>query len=112
METIYWLYLVGLKHYLGKTINKEVCRAGWEFWENSTQLQRICGICGEYVKFKHRSIDHIIPKSVIYKTGLAGLLYDKRNFRITHRVCNTNRGSDLSELPPAVIEKLESLTER
>lgn len=99
----------GLHHYLGKAINDAIKQAGWELWEETPYKDRNCVFCGKFVKHRDRSIDHIVPESVIKELGLAGLLYDKRNFRIAHKICNRERGDNTDDLPEAVLAKLRVL---
>lgn len=70
-----------------------------------------CDICGERVARRDRSLDHIIPKSVCYELGLAGLVLDSRNFRLAHKRCNGKRGSNLSGLPEPILRRLAVLRE-
>lgn len=50
----------------------------------------ICGICGEPMKMKDTSVDHILPRSFGGNNTL-------ENVRLTHRVCNTERGARIEE---------------
>lgn len=103
------LFYVGLKHYLGKAVSDAQKEAGHDYLNRLEQHERMCAFCGKFVKYKERSIDHIIPKKLCWELGLYRFVIDRRNFRLAHKVCNARRSSDVSDLPPKVLEKLIEL---
>lgn len=103
------LFFWALRHYLGKAVNKTYRQAKREYY-TSLKGKLYCGLCGEKMSWNDkRTIDHIIPKSIIWETGLSGLYFDPRNFQASHEQCNYEKSSDVSELPKAVIAKLHEL---
>lgn len=101
------LFFGGLRHYLGISVDKEYRQAKRKYY-SSLKGKLSCGICGAKMSWKEpRSLDHIIPKSVIYETGLVGLIFDFRNFRATHPDCNVGRGNlTINDMPDKVRDKL------
>lgn len=101
------LFIRGLKHYLGICVDNAYRNAKREYY-SSLKGELYCGICGIKMSWKEpRSLDHIIPKSVIYETGLVGLIFDHRNFRATHVECNVGRGAlTINDMPDKVRDKL------
>ena len=67
----------------------------------------ICAICGGYIPRRERTVDHIIPKSVCIEIGLAGLIYDPRNFQLAHSICNKVRATDMSMLPASIVKEIQ-----
>lgn len=108
--TTYYLFYLGLRHYLGKSVNEQYQISKRYFLRTITgENCGQCGICFKTVEWGEQTIDHIIPKSIIYEYGLLNLLFDHRNFRITHQLCNTTRGDSMDELPEPIRNKLFSL---
>lgn len=102
------LFFKGLAHYLGKTVNKVYREAKREYY-TSLKGKLECGICGEKMSWKEqRTVDHIIPKNIIWEYGPAPLYFDVRNFRAAHPDCNSKRGVlTLDDLPLSIKDKLE-----
>lgn len=100
----YW----GFKHYLSQQRAKIYVEAKMSFLKESKIKH--CQDCGTYLKWKERTIDHIIPESIWMEKGYYGLWIDKRNFQVMCKPCNMKKSSDLSHLPLKVIEKLDLKT--
>lgn len=96
---------IGLRHWLCRAISIYIRQSQYEYWDEHGN-GALCTLCGRKVEFRHRSIDHIIPKSICYELGLYKLLFDPVNFRISHKLCNAKRGNDISDLPQSIIAKL------
>lgn len=98
------LLLPAFKHYCGKTRRAILIKLQHEFWDETPD--KTCWLCHKWVKFKHKSVDHVVPISICIVLDLLGLVFDKRNFRIAHLWCNSNRHHDISMLPEPIIAKL------
>ncbi len=106
-NTVYWLLYKGIYHYLGIEVSKAYRKSKKEYHRSLGNTQRICNLCGEPIKWKDMSVDHIISRSIIWETGLVGLIFDHRNFQVAHKLCNVKRGGlTLDDLPDKVRNKL------
>lgn len=105
------LFMRGLYHYLGKSVSEAYKQSRADYLRANTKWR--CSICGKRTKKTGnmgKTIDHIIPKNIIFETGLVGLLFDHRNFRLTHALCNVQRGElTIDDLPDKVRDKLFGL---
>lgn len=54
-----------------------------------------CWLCNKPIEHQAEfSLDHVIPKDLIYTYGLSSwLLFDARNLQPAHKVCNSARSS-------------------
>lgn len=99
------LFYKGIYHYLGKQKTEMYKQARAEFLRSNHRW--ICSKCGAKTKKKTKSIDHIIPKSILYELELPSLIYDPNNFRLMCTDCNFARGNDTEELPTNIRLLLE-----
>ena len=104
----YWSLYRALRVYLGEKVNEHL-QIACRYFYYSQSSPRLCSICGKHIRHGNRSVDHIIPLSVVRELELYRLMFDPRNMRIAHNYCNVNRGNDISDLPESVINKLASL---
>lgn len=106
--TTYWLIYVGMRRALGLWRSKAL-RHAYIHWLAKNGWPNICALCGEKISHKDRSIDHIIPMNICFEIERPQLIFDERNFRVTHKLCNSKRHSDVSDLPEKVVAKLLEL---
>lgn len=78
-------------------------------YKRAVKYPLFCCFCGEKIKNRDHSVDHIIPRSVCYAIERPMLIFDIRNFRSSHKQCNRERADETSDLPEAVLEKIKQL---
>lgn len=110
MDTIQvWLVYRGAYHYLGKKFAEEF-RERKQIWLRGKQSSRVCESCGIFLKFRQRTIDHIIPKSLIYELEEPKLLDDPNNWWVMCKWCNSDKSNLLPEvLPQKTLDFMASL---
>lgn len=98
-----WLFNL-YKRRLKAVLVKQLKREAWANYRNNK-----CAICDNPMTRKERTMDHIIPESICWELEMPGLVYDGRNIRYVHALCNQRRSSDISDLPLSVQLKLHEL---
>lgn len=94
----------GFKHFLATKRARLYSYAKYEYLSN--RKDKKCDICNIRLKHSERTIDHIIPMSIIMEKELFGLWLDERNFQLLCMACNSKKSSDLSHLPEVILNKL------
>ncbi len=96
-------------------------KAQFGLWRNLTYRQakydyktanftRRCALCGQTMKRKDVTLDHIIPLNICREYNLPQLEFDARNFRLTHQYCNMQRGvHTIDDLPAQLRLKVLSV---
>lgn len=101
------LVFMEARHHMGKMMRDYYRQVRAEYWRELPPGPLRCYLCDKHLKWREKTIDHIVPKSVIYETGLVWLIYDKRNFAPAHHRCNANRGElSLKDLPENIQQAL------
>lgn len=100
---IYWLFRA-IYCSLGYKFNQKLKNASWQVAGRTKPKN--CAICGYLVLEQDRSIDHIVPVSICVELEWYDLIYDEKNMRLVHQVCNWKRSSDISDLPEAQQEAI------
>lgn len=112
--TVYILFYLGMRKYYGKVMNRE-WRILKKAWRKSNNQPDHCFKCGRLVKRQHRkatetaTIDHIIPKNVIFQLEIPELLFDLNNFQQLCQPCNNKKANRMpreSELSPELLASL------
>lgn len=110
MHTTYWLIWRGLHRHVGLLKNNLYKQARRE-WLRQHKTQLDCALCGEKIDWGKVTVDHIIPRKILYEYGLIELIFDSRNFQAAHELCNAKRGDlTIDDLPPAIRYKILDLT--
>lgn len=110
MNTGFIAYLYA-RHWAGLVKHSLYQEAKYEYLDSMRYRDRKCYFCKKKVKSKDRSIDHIIPQSIIKKYDLYSLIWSPSNMRLAHKLCNTRRGADLTLLPENIKVLLRKLGE-
>lgn len=121
--TTYWLVYRGLYHWIC-FYNTLRWRTFKLQWRAKHKWPMRCSACGVKVIASHGtdkyhpkrlSLDHIIPKSLIYELELYELLYDYDNFCLMCETCNVIKSDaklDISDLPPRLLVKFNNAVDR
>ena len=105
-----YLFWLGLYHWAGKRKNALYRQAKAEWQRNSLNKCWLCAICGKKIPKRQSTIDHIIPKNILYEFDLDPMVWDKRNFQAAHQLCNVRRGLlTVDDMPDSIKEKLFAL---
>lgn len=107
-----------LYHYLGRAENLRwrAYRANWLRKMGNPQYCEVCGVKVWFDSDKHKNLpedqrgtlDHIIPKSYIFKFGWTDLLYEDSNFELLCKKCNREKGFTFPrELSTPLLKKLQ-----
>lgn len=104
-DITHWMFYRGLRTYLGLW-KKEALRVATRKWRRENNHPVHCVLCGRYLKYGERTIDHIIPISICMELEMPGLIFDTRNFQLLCNGCNVHKGSSIHNLPPMVQEAL------
>lgn len=107
-DVSYWLLFWGIRAYLGKKVNVQVKYACRDYLR-SLDRPWVCWLCNQNIGYQNRSVDHLIPLSFIKQQEWVGLMFDHRNMRPAHKLCNVIRGDDLSVLPESVVARIRGL---
>lgn len=119
----YWLVYRGLYHWICYN-NTMRWRSFKLQWRARNRWPMHCSACGVKVKPSHGtdkyhpqrlSLDHIIPKSLIYELELYELLYDYDNFCLMCETCNVIKSDaklDPDELSPVLLKKFHDALDR
>lgn len=63
----------------------------------------VCGICGQVVDKSLHHLDDGAPEvDEVIPVSLGGSPYDRMNLRLTHRLCNRQRGNGLKDVAKSV----------
>lgn len=102
------LVYYGLKHVLGKWKSYKMSEV-YKKWMRDEKPSRICYLCGKHIPYQELSIDHLIPQTVCFQLDMPGLVFDTRNMRLTHKVCNAKKRNEIKYLPRNVVKKLREM---
>lgn len=105
-----WIFYRGLHHHLGLCVRRQ-----WQYFRRRMLAMRgqpwLCASCGvkcEPVRGGRQkrntvTIDHIIPKSMLFELEIVELLFDEDNMAIYCRQCNSVKGNVLPENIPLTL---------
>lgn len=108
------LIVWGYRHYWGKQRSLLWSKTRKEFlWNKLHRGESMdCEICGEWCPKHDRTVDHIIPRNILFEVELVGLEFDHRNLRLAHKKCNSDRGRlTIDDMPDSIRDKLFVLLE-
>lgn len=114
-DTVYWLLWRFTRKYLGLLKEARWREAKAEFKRSRSNNWK-CDICGKKLGKKNQrylrpSVDHVIPRNILYQLGLVDLIFDLRNLQLTHEICNVKRGDlTIADLPPRIRDKLFAMS--
>lgn len=105
-DSVWWALYRGLRLHLGEwkhwTLFYERKR-----WYSENKYPVHCTACGHYIpNKKDRTIDHIIPVKVCMELELPLLIFDRRNFQMLCKTCNTKKADKLHGLSAKIQKAL------
>ena len=94
MRVTRWLVYVYCRAWAGRWLNNKYQAAKRRFMIKAWPYR--CAHCEEVAYKNDRSVDHIIPQWLCIELEFFDLIYDKRNFQVMHKRCNSIKGGVVS----------------